>query len=118
VSELPTLYQCFTPPPEQRVEPGQRSDYVGVYAVDSHITIITEQPSGFAFPKIELWHPVFDCELPEEIAGAGGGRYFAIWFTGIPSERGHFGACVREVRVTGIAKVKEGRELRPDEYVR
>jgi hypothetical protein len=118
VSELPTLHQCFTPPPEQAVVPRQPGDYVGVYAVGSHITIVIEQPSGFAFPKIELWHPVFDCDLPAEIVAAGGGRYFAIWFTGVPSERGHFGACVREVRVTGIAKAKEGRELRPDEYVR
>lgn len=98
--------------------PEQPRDYVGVYAVGMHITIVTKQPPGYVFPTVELWHPVFDCELPAEIAAAGSGRYFAMWFTGTPTERGHYGACVREVRVTDITKATEGRELRPDEYVR
>ena len=117
MSELPTLYECFEPPSEQKVVPGQPNDYIGVYCVGSHITIITKQPSGYVFPKIELWRPVFDCAIPNEIQTVGSG-YFAVWFCGIPSERGRYGACVREVRVTGITRIKQGRELRPDEYVR
>jgi len=117
MSELPTLYECFDPPPEQKVVPGQQGDYVGVYCAGSHITIVTKQPPGFAFPKVELWHPVFDCAMPKEIQTVNSG-YFAIWFSGIPSERGRYGPCVREVRVTGISRTKQGRELRPDEYVR
>jgi hypothetical protein len=116
VSELPTLVECFEPPPEQRVIATQSSDYVGVYCVGSHITVVTRQAADYVFPKVELWQPIFICELPSEIAAAGSGRYFAIWFTGTPSERGHYGACIREVRVTGIARAKEGRALRPDEY--
>ena len=117
MSELPTLYECFEPPSEQKVEPGHPNDYVAVYCIDSHITIITKKPSGSAFPKVELWRPVFDCAIPAEIQAAGSG-YFAIWFSGIPSERGHYGACVREVHVLSVTRVKQGRELRPDEYVR
>ena len=117
MSELPTLYECFDPPPEQKLVPGQPGDYVGVYCIGSHITVVTKQPPGFAFPKVELWRPVFDCALPKQIEAQESG-YFAIWFAGIPSERGRYGACVREVRVTGITDAKQGRELRPDEYVR
>jgi hypothetical protein len=118
MSDLPTLISLFKPPAEQSVVPEQSGDYVGVYAVGSHITIVTKQPPGFSFPKVEAWRPVFDCDLPAEIALAGNARFFAIWFSGIPSERGRFGACVREVRVTHITKTTEGRDLRPDEYVR
>ena len=117
MSELPTLYSLFEPPSEQKVLPGQPSDYVGVYCVGSHITIVTKQPPGFSFPKVEGWRPIFDCVIPSEIQAAGSG-YFAIWFTGIPSERGRYGACVREVHVTSITRTEQGRELRPDEYVR
>ncbi len=117
MSELPTLLSLFTPPPEQKVVPGQSSDYVGVYCVGSHITIVTELPPGFSFPKVEGWLPIFDCVIPSEIQAAGSG-YFALWFTGIPSDRGRYGACVREVHVTGITRTEQGRELRPDEYVR
>jgi hypothetical protein len=117
MSELPTLISLFTPPPEQKVEPGQPSDYVGVYCVGSHITVVTQQPPGFSFPKVELWRPIFDCAIPSEIQIADG-NYFAIWFTGIPSERGRYGRSVREVRVTGITRSEQGRELRADEYVR
>jgi hypothetical protein len=117
MSDLPTLYSCFEPPAEQKVEPGQPADYVGVYCVHSHITMTTKLPAGFQFPKVEAWRPIFDCSLPSEIETASSG-YFAIWFRGIPSERGRFGSCVREVRVVSISKFKEGRELRPDEYVR
>jgi hypothetical protein len=117
MSDLPKLIQLFEPPPEQKVLPGQPDHYVGVYCVGSHITIVTKQPPGFAFPKVELWRPVFDCELPAEMSAADDGRYFAIWFTGIPSERGRYGCCVREARVTDIAKAMEGRDLRADERV-
>lgn len=119
MSDLPTIYSCFEPPPEQKVVPGQPNDYVGVYSTGSHITVVTKQPPGYAFRKVELWQPVFDCDLPAVIAEAESWRYFAIWFTGIPSEHGRYqGRCVREIRVTAVAKAKEGRELRPDEYVR
>ncbi len=117
MSDLPKLIQLFKPPPEQKVLQGQPDDYVGVYCVGSHITVVTKQPPGFVMPKVELWRPVFDCELPAELAVANGGRYFAVWFTGIPSERGRYGRCAREIRVTGIAKAIEGRDLRPDEHV-
>lgn len=117
VSDLPTLYQCFTPPPEQPVAPGQSGDYVGVYAVVSHVTIVTKERLGSSGPKIELWRPVFDCDMPPEMVSAGSGRLFALWFSGIPSERGHFGSCVREIRITRIAKTKEGRDLRPGESI-
>jgi len=117
MSELPPLIQCFKPPAEQKVEPGHPKDYVGVYCVGSHITIVTKQPPGFSFPKVELWLPIFDCAIPSEIQSVSSG-YFAIWFSAIPSERGRYGACVREVRVTSITRFKQGRELRPDEYVR
>jgi hypothetical protein len=118
MTDLPKLISLFDPPAQQKVVPGQASDYVAVYAVGSHITIVTEQPSGLVFPKVELWRPIFDCDLPAEVAASGNGRFFVIWFTGIPGERGNYGASVREVRVTGIARAKEGRELQPDEYVR
>jgi len=117
MSELPTLYECFEPPPEQKVVPGQSGDYVGVYCTGSHITIVTKQPPGYAFPKVELWRPILECELPQEMQAAGAG-YFAIWFSGIPSERGRYDACVREVRVTAITRAKQGRELRQSDYVR
>ena len=117
MSELPTLYECFDPPPEQKVVPGQAGDYVAVYCIGSHITIVTKQPPGYGFPKVELWRPIFDCAVPEEIRTTGSG-FFAIWFRGIPGERGRYGACVREVHVTAITGAKQGRELRPDEYVR
>jgi hypothetical protein len=117
MSEIPPLIECFEPPAEQKVEPGHANDYVGVYCVGSHITVVTKQPPGFSFPKVEGWLPIFDCAIPSEIRAAGSG-YFAMWFTGIPSQRARYGACVREVRVTSITRVKQGRELRPDEYVR
>jgi hypothetical protein len=117
MSELPTLLSLFTPPLEQKVEPGQSQDYVGVYCVGSHITVVTKQPLEFSFPSIELWRPVFNCAMPREIQATLGG-YFALWFTGIPSERGRYGDCVREVCVTGITRSEQGRELRPDEYDR
>lgn len=118
MSDLPTLISLFKPPAEQPVSPGQSGDYVGVYAIGSHVTIVTKQAPGFSFPKVELWGPIFDCDLPGEISSAGSGRFFVIWFSGIPSERGHYGSCVREVHVTQITKATEGRDLRPDEYVR
>ena len=114
---LPTLISLFEPPVEQKVMAGQPNNYVGVYCAGSHITIVTTQPPGFSFPKVECWRPIFDCAIPSEIQATGSGC-FAIWFTGIPSERGRYKACVREVRVTGVKRVKQGRELRPDEYVR
>ncbi len=117
MSELPTLYECFEPPPEQKVEPGQPNDYVGVYCVGSRITITTQFPSGYKFPKVEAWQPVFDCVVPSEMQSAPSG-FFAIWFRGIPSEKGRYGDCIRRVRVVGITRIKQGRELRPDEYVR
>jgi len=117
MSELPKLISLFEPPSELIVQPGQPRDYVGVYCVGSHITIVTKQPPGFSFPKVELWRPIFECAMPTDVRAAGGG-FFAIWFTGIPSERGRFDACVREVRVTSIARAEQGRELRSDEYVR
>jgi hypothetical protein len=117
MSELPTLISLFQPPAEQKVVPGLSSDYVGVYCVGSHLTIVTKQPPGFSFPTIELWRPVFECVIPSELEASSGG-YFAIWFTGAPSERGRYGACVREVRVTSIARAEQGGELRPEEYVR
>jgi hypothetical protein len=115
--ELPTLDSLFEPPPEQRVVPGQSSDYVGVYCVGSHITIVTKQPPGFSFPKIEIWRPVFECAIPSDMQAASG-SYFAIWFTAVPSARGRYGPCVREARVTRVTRLEQGRELRPDEYVR
>jgi hypothetical protein len=118
MSDLPRQIKLFEPPPEQKVVPRQPDDYVGVYCVGSHITVVTKQPAGFVMPKVDLWHPVFDCELPAELSAADNGRYFTIWFAGIPSERGQYGRCVREIRVTGIAKAIEGRDLRPDERVR
>src|SRR5262245_54168915 len=117
MSELPTLTSLFKCPAEQKVVPGCSIDYVGVYCVGSHITIVTKQPPGFSFPTVELWRPVFECVIPSEVEAARSG-FFAIWFTGIPSERGRYGPCVREVRVTRIARTEQGRELRPDEYVR
>src|ERR1019366_7161829 len=68
MSDLPKLISLFTPPAEQPVVPEHSGDYVGVYAVGSHITIVTKQPPGFSFPKVEGWRPIFDCDLPEEIA--------------------------------------------------
>jgi len=118
MSDLPKLISLFTPPAEQPVVPEHSGDYVGVYAVGSHITIVTKQPPGFSFPEVEGWRPIFNCDLPEEIASAGSGRFFVVWFSGIPSKRGRFGSCVRQVRVTHITKTTEGRDLRPDEYVR
>jgi hypothetical protein len=117
MSELPTLYECFDPPPEQKVVPGKTGNYVGVYYTGSHITIVTNQTPGYTFPKVELWRPIFDCGVPEEIRSTDSG-YFAIWFSGIPSERGRYGNCVRDVHVTAITRAKQGRELRPAEYVR
>ena len=117
MSELPKLISLFEPPAEQKVVPGHPNDYVGVYCVGSHITIVTKQPPGFSFPKVEGWRPIFDCAIPSEIQSVDSG-YFAMWFTGVPSERGRYGAYVREVRVTSITQVKQGRELRADEYVR
>lgn len=117
MNDLPTLYEIFTPPLEQPVVPGQSNDYVGVYCVGSHLTINTTTPPGYPAPKVERWHPVFDCEVPADLAAAGKGRFFVISFSGIPSERGRFGSCVREVRITRIAKATEGRQLRLDELV-
>lgn len=117
MSELPPLSQLFETPSEQKVEPGQSGDYVGVYCVGSYITITTKQPPGFVFPKVELWHPIFECAIPQEIETVER-AFFAMWFVGIPSERGRFGKCTRKVRVTAITKFEQGRELRPDEYVR
>ena len=62
--------QCFEPPPEQKVEPGRSNDYIGVYCVGSHITVVTKQPLGFSFPKVELWSPIFECPIPLEIRSA------------------------------------------------
>lgn len=118
MSDLPTLISLFKPPAEQRVSPGKSGEYVGVFAIGSHVTIVTNQAPGFSFPNVELWAPIFDCDLPGEMASAGNGRFFVIWFLGIPSERGHYGSCVREVHVAQITKATEGRDLRPDEYVR
>ncbi len=117
MSELPPLTQLFELPAEQKVLPGKPGDYVGVYCIGSHITVVVQQPPGFSFPKVELWHPVFECAIPGEIERAGAG-FFAIWFSGIPSERGRYGDCVRQVRLVSIASVRQGRELRSDEYVR
>jgi hypothetical protein len=117
MGELPPLISLFQPPADQRVVPGQSSDYIGLYCVGSHITIVTKQAPGFSFPTVELWRPVFECVIPSKVEAAGGG-YFAIWFTGVPSERGRYGAGGREVHVTSIARIEQGRELRPDEYVR
>ena len=112
MSELPKLNSLFTPPAVQKVVLGQPNDYVGVYCEGSHITIIIRAPRQITYRRVELWHPIFDCAIPSEMQAVGGG-YFAVWFTGIPSQRGRYGDCVREVRVTGITRSKQGR---PDEY--
>lgn len=114
MSELPRISKLFDPPPEQLVVPGQVHDYVGVYCICSHITIVTKQAPG-VFPKVELWRPIFECGLPANLQAVDSG-FFVLWFAGIPSERARFGACAREVRVISIARAEQGRGLGADEY--
>ena len=98
MSELPTLYECFKAPHEQKVVPGEPANYVGVYLLYTWITVQTLNPPGFRFGKIERWRPIFECALPAELQTAEEGAYFAIWFQGVPSERGRYGDYARGAR--------------------
>lgn len=119
MSELPLYDSLFEAPREQRVEPGQANDYVGLYTPEGWIAVVILNPSGFRFGKTERWHPTFDCVVPQDLKDTLGSqsiRYFALWFHGIPSERGRYGLCIREVRITRIMQAKEGRDYTPEEW--
>ena len=116
MKDLPVLLHNVEIPAEQKVVTGQANFYIGIYAVQLWITLQLTHPPGFTFGKIERWWPIFGCEVRREVQAALDSprdeRYFEMWFRGVPSERGcsgRTGVCDREVRVTQISKVREGR---------
>ena len=115
MNDLPVLFQNVELPAEQQVTVGEPNNYIGIYAVPAWITVELVRPKGVGFGDIEKWWPIFRCEIPHDVRVATGSRrerYFEIYFRGAPSDRGRFGdggACSREVVITQITKVREGR---------
>ena len=89
-------------PSEQKVEPGQLKDYIGIYNVhDAWITM--------NLFKLERWSPIFECNLPTQLKALldaiDDNLFVDVSFRGIPSEKGRYGrngVCIREVRISQI----------------
>lgn len=113
MKQLPYITEGLELPLEQPINPGQAHDYVGIYVLDDEPHIVVTLTNPFLkFGKVENWAPVFECDLPMDIAPSDKQeRFFQIRFTGIPSEREEFvraKLCVRSVTVVAIQKMFEG----------
>jgi hypothetical protein len=95
---------------EQKVNPGQSSDYNGIFNTQD-LWITVELVHRFlGISKIERWFPIFECVIPSRLKSVIDSQtnnecYFPISFNGVPSEKGRFGRagyCDREVRILKI----------------
>ena len=114
MGSLPSVSKGLVLPREQPVTPGEARDYIGIYAFDDEprlVITLTDEPLKFG--KVENWSPIFRCDLPLEIeTSKKTERFFQIHFTGIPGHREAFVSgklCVRDVVVTAIKKMSEGK---------